>query len=104
VFYREWDREYTGEMMLIDRTKNSDINALAYDAMQGKPARAAAGRTGAYAVDTDTAGYVARALSLSSVPTSSSAVDEARALLAAGLLDSADAARQAAANLVTRGI
>jgi hypothetical protein len=89
-------------MMHINRTTSSDVNALSQGSIFDKPAKASDNGK-VYSVQTDSAGFVEKALSLSG-DSSSSAIEEAKALLAAGRLDTPEAIRQAAANIALRGI
>jgi hypothetical protein len=89
--------------MYINRTDSSNINAMPQGGLPDKQARATTAGEGILSVSTDTDGYAEKALSLSprSAPT---AIEEAKALIASGRLDTLDAIRQAAANIAARGI
>ena len=89
--------------MHINRTDSSNINVLPQGGLPDKQAKATAASARILSVDTDTDGYAEKALSLSpeSAPTN---IEEVKALLAAGRLDTPDAIRQAAANIAARGI
>jgi hypothetical protein len=88
--------------MQISRTSNADISSLSQGLRPDGSAGPRAGGISAWSVDTDTAGYVRKALSHSC--DSASSTDQAKALLAAGQLDSPAAIREAATNLATLGI
>ena len=90
-------------MMHIERTTNSDIDPLAHGALSDRPARTSGSSDRGYEVDTDPAGYVHKALSMSSTPAAES-ISRARALLASSYLDSPATCRQAAANLAMLGV
>lgn len=90
-------------MMQINRTGNADIISLSRGLRLDGSVRPGAKGARALSVETDTAGYVGKALSLSSEP-GASRISEARAFLAGGGGESPAAIREAAGNLVTLGI
>lgn len=87
--------------MHIGRTENINANARPQDLKAGDYARPAG--TKAWSVDTDTAGYVRKAMSLDAVD-SASKIADAKVALAAGVIDSPDASSQAAAALLAFGV
>ncbi len=89
--------------MQISRTSNVDISSLSGGLRPDGAGGSRAGGVSAWSVETDTAGYVRKALSLTGEAAASS-IGEARALLSGGQLDSPAAIRAAATNLVTLGI
>jgi hypothetical protein len=89
--------------MQINRTDNTDIKALT-QGITDKPAKAANAQTKDSA-SVDTTGYVARALALPmDGAASAAAIDAAKALIASGEIDRFENIREAARNIVVRGI
>lgn len=89
--------------MYVERAINSDMAAIARGVTGEKTAKTSGDKTRNWSVDTDTAGFVRKALSLPlDVP--ASAIEEAKALVASGQLDSAAAIRQVAASIARFGI
>jgi hypothetical protein len=90
--------------MQINRTDNSDVKAMTQGATD-KPAKAVANTEARDSASVDTTGYVARAIALPmDGAASAAAVDEAKALIASGEIDRLDLIREAARNIVVRGI
>lgn len=88
--------------MQINRTSNDEISSFQFNPRRDA-VRGGGGNGRGLSVDTDTAGYVQRALSHRS-GLNSSLIEEARMLLAGGYGDSPAAIRQAAASIVSLGI
>ncbi|HSV27668.1 MAG TPA: hypothetical protein VLH60_07220 [Sedimentisphaerales bacterium] len=89
-------------MMQINRTGNDEIGPLQFSVPHDVAVRAGGGSGRSLSVDTDTAGYVHKALSCRR-DLNVSLIEEARALLAGGHCDSPAAIRQAAANIISLG-
>jgi hypothetical protein len=89
--------------MYIERTVNSEVAAAARGIGGDKAARTSADKSRNWSVDTDTAGFVHKALSLPlDIPVS--VIEETKALVASGQLDSASAIRQVAKTIADLGI
>jgi hypothetical protein len=89
--------------MYVERAINSDLAAIARGTTGDKTARSSTDKTRHWSVDTDTAGFVRKAVSLPlDVP--ASVIEEAKALVASGQLDSAAAIRQVALTIANLGI
>lgn len=89
--------------MYIERAINSDMAAIARASTGEKPVRTSAEKSRNWSVDTDTAGFVRKALALPlDVPASE--IEKAKALIASGQLDSASAIRQVARSIANTGI
>jgi hypothetical protein len=89
--------------MYVERAVNSDLAALARGGAGDKAAKAPTDKPRILSVDTDTAGFVRKAISLPyDVP--ASVIEQAKALVASGQLDSASAIRQVATTIANIGI
>jgi hypothetical protein len=89
--------------MYVERAINSDMAAIARATTGEKAAKTSADKSRNWSVDTDTAGFVRKAMSLP-LEISPATIEEARELIASGQLDSATAIRQVAAAVVNLGI
>jgi hypothetical protein len=89
--------------MYINKTDSSNINILPQGGQPDRGVRATAADCPILSVNTDTEGYTKKALSMSP-ESAKTAIEEAKTLLAAGLLDTPDAVRQAAFTIAIRGI
>jgi hypothetical protein len=89
--------------MYIERAITSDMASLSRGVSGDKSAKPSTGKARDWSVDTDTTGFVRKALSLPlDVP--ASAIEKARMLVEAGQLDAPAAIRQAASAIADLGI
>jgi hypothetical protein len=90
-------------MMYVERAITSDMAALSRGTTGDKTTRSASEKVRDWSVNTDTAGFVHKAMLLP-LDISPAAIEEARALVASGQLDSASAIRRAASAIADLGI
>lgn len=89
-------------MMQVNRTDNLDVNVLA-QGLTDKPAKTAPTTEKMDSLSIGAEGYVSQALGLPK-DGRSEAIEEAKALLASGGLDSLEVITETAMNMVKRGI